>query len=222
VLSGLSGSESLAFVNTGRPSSSSSELLVIVDTKWPQDLVSLKTNFLLSDDDKERSIQLEAIRELVSVFGMDKVKRHQFEWSRPSKPSIPSEWLPFYTFDLTVKTITDIWNEWSEGLGGRFSIQQLNNRWAARWRRQNEGQKTEAARRKTIITLVTDLSQKSNWTVDLALRFLQDKYPVPSGSSGPKHLSSTRSFITYLQNSKTGKANREEIFQKASVYTKTG
>ncbi|KAF4609994.1 hypothetical protein D9613_010503 [Agrocybe pediades] len=211
------------------------------ESKWPPDLKMFQASFILSNCTKEREVQLSSLRELIKVFGSEKLVRHQFEWScspKPAipsvgseklvrhqfewscspKPAIPSEWLPFYTFNTAIKTIEDVWKEWSEGLDGCISVQQLNNRWAARWRRQNEGQKTEAARRKVITTLVTDLAKKPNWTADLALRFLNERYPIPSGVNGPKHLSSIRSFITHLQNTKTGKLNREEIMTAASLY----
>ncbi|KAF4621784.1 hypothetical protein D9613_012121 [Agrocybe pediades] len=187
-------------------------------SKWPPDLLKFQANFILSNDAQERAIQIKSIRELVKVFGTEKILCHQFEWSCSPKPSIPSEWLPFYVFNTNIKTIEDLWKEWTEGLDGCISVQQLNNKWAARWRRQNEGQKTEAARRKVITTLVDDLVQRPNWSAPLALRFLNEKYPVPSGPAGPKHLSSIRSFITHLQNGKTGKANQEEIMQAASSY----
>ena len=43
-----------------------------------------------------------------------------------------------YKFDPTVDKVTDLWTEWSLGLGPGPSIQQLDSVWGAKWRDQTE------------------------------------------------------------------------------------
>ncbi|PPQ70700.1 hypothetical protein CVT25_010617 [Psilocybe cyanescens] len=179
------------------------------DPNWPTDLLHLRSNFVLSEEIRDQNLQIGAIRELIIKFGSEQISCHQFEWIKSKTNSVSDEWLPFYKYDLNVRTLVDIWNEYTEGLHGNLSVRQLTERWGARWRRNNQGQKTEATRRKIITTLITKLSQKPNWTVDLALRFLNERYPIPS--STPKYLNNPRAFITHLQNTKTGKGSEEAI-----------
>jgi hypothetical protein len=83
------------------------------------------------------------------------------------------------------------------GMDGRLSVHELVAGWDARWRHNNATAKSEATRRKKVITLIERLSAKPNWSNDLALRFLKDRYPIPSPSI--PHLKNIRSFIEYLQ-----------------------
>jgi hypothetical protein len=83
------------------------------------------------------------------------------------------------------------------GMDGQLSVRELVAGWGARWRHNNAAAKSEATRRKKLITLIERLSAKSNWSNDLALRFLKERYPIPSPSI--PHLKNIRSFIEYLQ-----------------------
>ncbi|KAF8239538.1 hypothetical protein L208DRAFT_1386007, partial [Tricholoma matsutake] len=54
--------------------------------------------------------------------------------------------------------------------------------WEARWRRNNAATKSEATCHKKVIMLIERLSEKPNWSNELALCFLKDRYPIPSPS----------------------------------------
>ena len=90
------------------------------------------------------------------------------------------EWLPHYAYWKPPQknksiSIEDVWNEWMFGLDGRLSVRELVAGWDAWWRRNNAAAKSEATRRKKIITLIETLSAKPNWSNNLALRFLKDR-----------------------------------------------
>jgi hypothetical protein len=106
--------------------------------------------------------------ELTVRFNESQLRRHAWEWVGRDK-----DWLPIYRYQ-PVTTISDIWSEWAEGVSGFLSVRDLTERWGARWRRNDAGQRTEASRRKKVIDLVTELSSKHLWNVNLALRFLHD------------------------------------------------
>jgi hypothetical protein len=95
------------------------------------------------------------------------------------------------------------------GLNGFLSTRELEEGWGARWRRNHSGLKTENGRRKKVVTLVTELSQKPGWTVALALRFLQDQY----GAS----YKTPRKFCEFLQ----AKSNMgyHEVIAASNTYT---
>ncbi|KAJ3502645.1 hypothetical protein NLJ89_g8791 [Agrocybe chaxingu] len=181
---------------------------------WPKDLQGLQSSFILSSNDHERADQISEIYNLNAKYG-DRLKSHQFTWMKYSSGRISAEWLPIYAYKANA-SISEIWEEYTNGLDGHLSIQQLCNGWDARWRRNQSGLKTEAARRKQVTNLIEALSRRPNWNVSLALRFLKEKYPIPSSSI--PYLYSTRSFITHLQNKKTGAQSLNDIMEAASVY----
>ena len=89
--------------------------------------------------------------------------------------------------------ISDIWVEWSDGVDGYLSVQDLTECWGARWRRNDAAMKTETSRCKKVIDLMTELSGKPHWDVKLALQFLVEKYE-------PQY--KARHFCEYLQKHK--------------------
>ena len=182
---------------------------------WPHDLVVYSCNFKLSAQDFERQVQIKAIQNLLQKYGRDRVQNHQFEWITYSSGSVADEWLPMYTYKMGI-SIWDIWEEWTNGLDGHLSVRQLNDGWDARWRRNKSGQKTEVGRRKKVVELVEALAKKPNWSIPLALRFLKEKYPIPSSSQ--PYLKSTRAFIEHLQNKTTGKMAFQAILLQSSSY----
>ena len=182
---------------------------------WPQDLITYACNFKVSTQSSLREIQLGAIRTLLQKYGSDRVQTHQFQWMTYPSGSIADEWLPMYTYKVGI-SIWDIWEEWINGLDGHLSVRQLNDGWDARWRRNNSGQKTEAGRRKMVVKLIEALASKPNWNTQLALRFLKQKYPIPSSSRS--YLKSTRAFIEHLQKKTTGREAFQAILLESSSY----
>ena len=47
---------------------------------------------------------------------------------------------PIYKLCREVKTIPDLWREWTVGLGGRLSIEELDRHWKSAWRPVSERQ----------------------------------------------------------------------------------
>lgn len=197
-----------------RPTSSLSFASDIVKSDaWPIDLRGLKKSFLLSNHLNEQARQVTAIRILVDKYGFDRISNQPFEWVQYASGPIKEEWLPIYIYKKGI-SLRETWEEWSNGLDQQLSVRQLTEGWDARWRRNIQGQKTEASRRRHIVDLVTQLANKSNWTVTLALRFLDEMYPIP----GPGYLASPTAFSKQLQNKVSGKQTLSEIMDSASVY----
>jgi hypothetical protein len=63
-----------------------------------------------------------------------------------------------YVMKRDVNTVTELWREWSVGLGGGPSIMQLNVTWGSRWKAGNEGQ--FYSRRLSIIKAIEALVDK--------------------------------------------------------------
>jgi hypothetical protein len=137
--------------------------------------------------------------QLTARFDESRLRQHVWEWVSKDK-----DWLPVYKYQ-PVTTISDIWVEWAEGVGGFLSVRDLTECWGARWRRNDAGQRTESSRRKKVIDLVTELSSKHLWDVNLALRFLHDLYE-------PTY--KARSFCDYLT-----KENRKAVLCAAISYS---
>lgn len=114
------------------------------------------------------SSQLLKWNELLVRFGDTRISNHQWEWKH-------GEFLPFYIYQ-PVDQFMDYWIEWTEGLGGCLSTRELTEMWGAKWRRNNGGQRTECGRRKKVTDLISVLSARPNWDVNLTLRFLSGKY----------------------------------------------
>ncbi|KAF8078428.1 hypothetical protein FPV67DRAFT_54136 [Lyophyllum atratum] len=177
------------------------------------------TVFRLSAESTQRGKQLTAIETLEKKYGAERLRRHSFEWKRASSRKQDDEWLPLYSYwkpagkDST-PSIAEVWTEWTVGMDGQLSVRDLNAGWDARWRRDNGALKTEAGRRKKIIALIEKLSAKPNWNDTIALRFLSEKYRIPSPSIS--YLRTTRAFTDYLQSTKHN--GMEEILEAANSY----
>ena len=139
---------------------------------------------LLSTNPHIASLQHSNWGALVAKYGEQRLRHHPL-WSWEGE-----RFLPRYTYQ-PVNTICEIWEEWSSGMNGFLSTRELEEGWGPKWRRNNNTSKTENGRRKKVVMLINELSQKQGWNVPLALRFLQDQY----GAS----YKSPRKFCEYLQ-----------------------
>jgi hypothetical protein len=140
---------------------------------------------------------------LLAKHGREKLDAHEWEWRN-------GDWLPWYRYQ-PVDAITDVWTEYVDGLNGCLSTRELKDRWGAKWRRNEGGLKTEAARRAKVITLIERLAMKPNWNTPLALRFLVEKY-----ENGPAFAGKVRAFCDYLQ--KDGGAGFQSVLAAATHY----
>lgn len=182
---------------------------------WPPDLLALQQSFLLSSRSDERARQIQLIRSFSAKFGIERISKHSFEWVQYSSGPIREEWLPVYVYKKNL-SVSEVWEEWEEGIDGGLSVRQLNKAWEARWRRNAAALKTEASRRKHIINLITQLSEQPHWSVPLALRFLNENFTIP----GPGYLASSTTFAKQLQSKVHGQNTLAEILESASVYCK--
>lgn len=104
--------------------------------------------------------------------------------------------------------------EHTHGMDGQLSIRELNTVWEARWKRNEQRIKSEGSRRGKVINLIDTLARKPNWNPSLALRFLTERYPIPSKSA--PHLKTTRAFIDGLQ--KAGGNLMSQILDASNHY----
>lgn len=95
-------------------------------------------------------------------------RKHCPEW-------VNGDWLPRYKYSAA-DAIWDYWVEWKDGADGYISVEELNTVWGAKWRRNIAALKTESGRRMKVIKLITELSLKPRWNVNLVKRFITDKY----------------------------------------------
>ena len=161
-----------------------------------------------------QAAQMKAISELEAQFPTERLKMHTFEWN-----SKHNEWLPIFEEFWkpgggSPTSIAQIWEEYTIGMGNprSFSIEELTNRWCGRWKRNIQKIKTEASKRKRVVELIQTLSAQTNWTASTALKFLDERYPIPSSSL--PFLKNLSAFIAHLQK----KHSLQEIIVSASSY----
>lgn len=139
---------------------------------------------------------------LVDRFGVEQLLKHSWEW-------VSGDYLPLYTFQ-PVNRITEVWDEHAAGLNGFLAVRDLDERWQARWRRNINTLRTENCRQKKITALVETLARKPNWNVNLALRFLCERYETHPDLKKPCV------FCEYLQ--KRGGSGNKEVLAAAANY----
>ncbi|TFY74089.1 hypothetical protein EWM64_g9923 [Hericium alpestre] len=103
-----------------------------------------------------------------------------------------------------VKTVSDIWIEYSIGLNGFLPVHELEENWGPKWRMNISGIKTEWSCRKPVIAIITELVDKPRWSIDLTLRFLQTAYKSYSA----------RGFYEYIKKAK----NRREVIERSNSF----
>jgi len=158
--------------------------------------------------------QMLGLSKLESLFPAERLKRHNFEWNAKL-----DEWLPLYDFWKpsagVPPTVDQIWEEYTEGIDNpkSLSILELTANWGGHWKRNIQKIKTESSKRKKIVDLVQALSNRPEWDAAKALKFLREKYPIPTSSSSQPFLKNISAFIAYLQ---TNKNALSDIVQSAS------
>jgi hypothetical protein len=97
----------------------------------------------------------------------------------------------------------------------------LEEEWGPAWRRNHKPKKTERSRRKKVVYLIGKLANKRNWTVDLALRFIQERYELAKTPSGQRAFPTPRSFCDYLQKQPKdgGMKGEEQVMLESNSYT---
>ncbi|TFY83866.1 hypothetical protein EWM64_g142 [Hericium alpestre] len=110
---------------------------------------------------------------------------------------------PVYALQA-VKTVSDVWTEYTLGLNERLPVRELEESWGPKWRMNVSGVKTEWSRRKPIIGIITELADKPCWSVDLALRFLQTEFKSYSA----------RKFYEYIKKAE----NHQEVIEHSNSF----
>ena len=157
----------------------------------------------LSSDPAPSDPRSEIWSALLRRYGRGRLDAHKWEWR-------DGDWLPHYRYQ-PIHTITELWTEHTEGLGGHLSTRELVERWGAKWRRNEGSLKTEGGRRAKVTTLIQELAAKPNWNVPLALRFVREKY-----ENNPAYLGRVRAFCDYLQ--KDHGAGHRAVLEAAMNY----
>ncbi|KAK7043502.1 hypothetical protein R3P38DRAFT_3259576 [Favolaschia claudopus] len=164
--------------------------------------------------------QIAAWQALAHRFGDARLRAHQWEWLT-SGPK-PNSYLPYYSYQPVPK-ISDIWTEWTTGLNGFLSTRELEETFTRpSWRRDVGSVKTERSRRKLVVDLITKLSEKPNWNVELALRFIRDRFELGRDPLGKPLFKTVRAFCDYLgKKPKTAgeMTATEKILFESSSYT---
>ncbi|KAF5310463.1 hypothetical protein D9611_012258 [Ephemerocybe angulata] len=158
--------------------------------------------FPMSSRPEEYARQMLGISALEEKFSFEQLKYQSFDWV---PTDVSHSWLPRFEWwkpnGGSLPTLADVWKEYSEGIGHRFSILQLNEQWGARWKRDVRSIKSEFTRRMKIVRLIEGLMKQNEWSCDYALEFLSSEYPIAAGPGSPSHLRSSRSFSDWLKDS---------------------
>jgi Centromere DNA-binding protein complex CBF3 subunit, domain 2/Transcriptional activator of glycolytic enzymes len=67
-----------------------------------------------------------------------------------STAQLPEQQIRYYTMSRTIRTVPDLWREWTRGLSGQPSVQSLEDAYGARWRPEQK-ERTFFCRRKVIV-----------------------------------------------------------------------
>src|SRR6201995_1249007 len=109
---------------------------------------------------------------LVQRYGQDQVLKHMWDWEG-------NQLVPHYDLQQ-VKSLDDVWKEYTVGLNGFLPLRELKERWTnPSWHQNLSSKKTPASRRKKITDLIRTLSKRSS--PQEALKYLNasyDKIPV--------------------------------------------
>ncbi|KAG1874884.1 hypothetical protein F4604DRAFT_1925037 [Suillus subluteus] len=190
---------------SGTPATNSSIGTLVPTVSHPTNfaLPSFGADQPLAIDTSSSDPRSEKWAALLTKYGRDKLDTHKWKWKN-------GDWLPRYRYQ-PVDAIMDIWTKYVDGLNGHLSMQELKDRWGAKWRCNEGSLKTEAARHSKVVSLVEQLSARPNWNVSLALRFLVEKYENASAFVGK-----VRAFCDYLQ--RDGGAGFQAVIAAALYY----
>lgn len=78
--------------------------------------------------------------------------------------------IPKYKMSRQVATVSDLWDEWSVGRDGNWSVQELEEKWGTKWRRED---KKWFNLRKKIVDAISDLEKDLGLSTPRAIRMLQ-------------------------------------------------
>ena len=123
----------------------------------------------------------------------------------------------------TTACSTDTWTEYAEGLNGHLPTRGLDEGWSRpSWRRNMHTLKTEACRRKKVIDLIKKLSEKRNWTVDLALQYVAECHETGCDDDGKPLRSTVRLFMNYVgKKAAAGNTSKfDKLLSQSNSYTR--
>ncbi|KAF7369757.1 hypothetical protein MVEN_00307500 [Mycena venus] len=164
--------------------------------------------------------QTAAWQRMAEKYSDSRLRRHQWEWITSGPKA--NTYMPYYQYQPLSK-VTDIWTEYTDGLNGHLSTRDLDEGWSRpSWRRKVHTLKTEACRRKKVVDLINKLREKRNWTVDLALRFVEECHETGHDEDGKPLRSTVRLFMDYVgKRAATGKtSNFDKLLLQSNSYTR--
>ncbi|THH31238.1 hypothetical protein EUX98_g2960 [Antrodiella citrinella] len=90
---------------------------------------------------------------LAARYGDDCLRAH------PTWVFVNGNWLPTYNH-LPVRTITDVWSEYVDGISLNLPVRLLCEGWGAKWKENICSRITESSRHMSIVKLIEELSKK--------------------------------------------------------------
>ncbi len=86
----------------------------------------------------------------------------------------PIQRVPTYSMSPSLFKVEDVWKEWTRGLGGRISIEELDQTYGPSWRKSAKERKFYS-RRKAIINAIKSLVQEENINAIAAVDRLEQR-----------------------------------------------
>ncbi|SAM03303.1 hypothetical protein [Absidia glauca] len=86
-----------------------------------------------------------------------------------------------YRRSREIKTITDLYREWYDGLAGGYLVETLERQWGVKWREDQEERKNFNKRR-SIITTINSFAQQHNITIETAANVTEERRSPPNKS----------------------------------------
>jgi hypothetical protein len=80
---------------------------------------------------------------------------------------------PLYQMSRGIKTVTDLYRAWNDGLAGDYSVESLEQRWGAKWR-QDEKEKKFYNRRRSIILTIKKYAEEHNVSMETAVNLAEE------------------------------------------------
>lgn len=150
--------------------------------------------------------QIRSWADITRKYANDVINKHNpWTWDNKSLTWTPS-YVPFTT-SSALSTLL-VWREFHDGIHGHLSTTELTAGWGSRWK-HGQG-KAEWTRRNKVTELIRQITAtRTNWTYDIALRFLKSEYQ--------EHYKSARKLADDL--GRKGSSLKEEMLEKAKEWS---
>ncbi|SAM09828.1 hypothetical protein [Absidia glauca] len=96
-----------------------------------------------------------------------------FQQQQQPQPQSSLQQPPSYRMSRGIRTVTDLYREWNDGLAGGYSIISLEQRWGVKWR-QDDKEKKFYNRRRSIIATIKKYAEEHNITMETAVNLAEE------------------------------------------------